>query len=131
MEYGVNTRKHCFFFVPTIIPPFVLDTTYEGVLGYMSFKFKNKVKKFHEGGNFLTTNTYIRSVMKMLKSKIGEYIERSGYRKDFVAKKIGVSYRQLAKYITGDSFPTVPKLFALARLLGCKVDDLYEDEENY
>jgi transcriptional regulator with XRE-family HTH domain len=79
----------------------------------------------------LTTNTYIRSVMKMLKSKIGEHIERSGYRKDFVAKKIGVSYRQLAKYITGDSFPTVPKLFALARLLGCKVDDLYEYEENY
>lgn len=76
--------------------------------------------------NSLTANTYIRSVMDMLKSKIGEYIERSGYRRDYIAKQIGVSYRQLAKYITGDSFPTVPKLFMLAKLLGCKVDDLYE-----
>ena len=79
----------------------------------------------------MTANTYIRSVMDMLKSKIGEYIERSGYRRDYIAKRIGVSYRQLAKYIAGDSFPTVPKLFALAQLLGCKVDDLYEYEEKY
>ena len=69
--------------------------------------------------------------MDMLKSKIGEHIERSGYRRDYIAKQIGVSYRQLAKYIAGDSYPTVPKLFALARLLGCKADDLYEYEENY
>ncbi|EZP77646.1 helix-turn-helix domain-containing protein [Parageobacillus genomosp. 1] len=61
-----------------------------------------------------------------LKSRIGEQIERSGYRRDYIAKQIEVSYRQLAKYISGESFPTVPKLFALARLLGCKADDLYE-----
>jgi transcriptional regulator with XRE-family HTH domain len=62
----------------------------------------------------------------LLKSRIGEQIERSGYRRDYVAKQIEVSYRQLAKYIAGDSFPTVPKLFALARVLGCTADDLYE-----
>jgi transcriptional regulator with XRE-family HTH domain len=64
--------------------------------------------------------------MNMLKSKIGEQIERSGYRRDYIAKQLGVSYRQLAKYIAGDSYPTVPKLFQLAKILGCKPDDLYE-----
>lgn len=66
----------------------------------------------------------------MLKSKIGEHIERSGYRRDYIAKQIGVSYRQLAKYISGDSYPTVQKLFQLAELLRCKVDDLYEKLED-
>lgn len=74
----------------------------------------------------MTENFILYEVMNMLKSRIAQHIERSGYRKDFIAKKIGVSYRQLAKYITGDSYPTVPKLFKLAELLGCKVDELYE-----
>jgi transcriptional regulator with XRE-family HTH domain len=62
----------------------------------------------------------------MLKSRIGEHIKRSGYRREYVARQIEVSYRQLAKYITGESYPTVPKLFKLSRLLGCTTDDLYE-----
>jgi transcriptional regulator with XRE-family HTH domain len=62
----------------------------------------------------------------MLKSRIGEWIKKSGYRRDYVADYIGVSYRQLAKYITGESYPTVPKLFKLSRLLGCTTEDLYE-----
>jgi transcriptional regulator with XRE-family HTH domain len=64
--------------------------------------------------------------MHMLRSRVGEWIHKSGYRREFVAKHIDVSTRQLAKYITGESFPTVPKLFKLARLFRCTTDDLYE-----
>ncbi|MED0688049.1 helix-turn-helix transcriptional regulator [Anoxybacillus ayderensis] len=62
----------------------------------------------------------------MLKSRIAEHIEKSGYRRKYIADKIGVSYRQLASYIAGEHYPPVPKLFFLAKLLGCRVDDLYE-----
>jgi transcriptional regulator with XRE-family HTH domain len=64
--------------------------------------------------------------MKMLRSRIGEWLKKSGYRRDFVANYIGISARQLEKYIKGESFPTVPKLFKLARLFNCTTDDLYE-----
>ncbi|WP_246326869.1 helix-turn-helix domain-containing protein [[Anoxybacillus] calidus] len=60
-----------------------------------------------------------------LESRIGEWLEKSGYRKDYVAKKLGVGMRQLNKYIRGESFPSVPRLFMLAELFNCQTDDLY------
>lgn len=67
--------------------------------------------------------------MFQLESRIGEWLEKSGYRKDFVAKKLNIGVRQLDKYIKGDSFPSVPRLFMLAELLNCKADDLYRKKE--
>ncbi|MEK5175069.1 helix-turn-helix transcriptional regulator [Heyndrickxia sp. FSL W8-0496] len=61
-----------------------------------------------------------------LKSLIGEYIEKSGLKKKFIADKIGVSVKQLRNYETGHSFIPMNKAFILADLLGKKVDDLYE-----
>jgi transcriptional regulator with XRE-family HTH domain len=60
-----------------------------------------------------------------LESRIGEWLEKSGYRKNYVAKRLGVGIRQLNKYINGDSFPSVPRLFMMAELFGCTTDDLY------
>ncbi|MEI2392235.1 helix-turn-helix transcriptional regulator [Priestia megaterium] len=67
--------------------------------------------------------------MRCTKNKIGEYIEESGYRKNFIAKKLGIGERQLTKYITGESYPSVPRLFQLTKLLDCTAEDLYEFEE--
>ncbi|PED05781.1 helix-turn-helix domain-containing protein [Bacillus pseudomycoides] len=61
-----------------------------------------------------------------LNSRIGDWIEKSGYRKGFIAKKLEVSVKQLNNYITSTSFPNAHRLFLLANLFGCKVDDLYE-----
>ncbi|WP_027725424.1 helix-turn-helix transcriptional regulator [Tuberibacillus calidus] len=61
-----------------------------------------------------------------LRSKIGEYVEESGYKRGFIAKQLNVSVDQLRLYCKGESYPPMPKAFALAKLLGKKVDDLYE-----
>jgi putative transcriptional regulator len=60
-----------------------------------------------------------------MKSKIGEWIDKRGYKRKFVAEKMGVSQNQLSNWVTGKSFPTVEKLFKLAKVLDCTVDELY------
>jgi putative transcriptional regulator len=62
-----------------------------------------------------------------MKSKIGQVIEDRGLMKKYVAKKLGVSPSQISNWISGKSYPTLNKAFKLAKLLQCKVDDLYED----
>jgi putative transcriptional regulator len=62
-----------------------------------------------------------------MRSKIGERIDEQGYKRKFVAEKMGVSPNQLSNWVTGKSYPTTEKLFKLAKVLQCKVDDLYEE----
>ncbi|MED5040756.1 helix-turn-helix transcriptional regulator [Geobacillus stearothermophilus] len=62
-----------------------------------------------------------------MKSRIGEWIEKRGYKKKYIAEQLKVSQRQMSKWISGESYPTVPKLFRLAKLLDVKVDDLYDE----
>lgn len=63
-----------------------------------------------------------------MKSKIGEIIESRGYKKKWVAEQIGVSQNVLSRWINNGGMPSVKKLFELADLLDCKVDDLYGNE---
>ncbi|MFS0766013.1 helix-turn-helix transcriptional regulator [Peribacillus phoenicis] len=64
-----------------------------------------------------------------MKSRIGECIDKSGFKKKFIAGKLEVSPTQLSNWISGRSFPTIEKAFRLAKLLDVKVDDLYEEDE--
>lgn len=59
-------------------------------------------------------------------SRIGEKIEESGLRDDFIAKKLSVSRKTIYNLKKGLSYPTFEKAFILAKILGCKVDDLAE-----
>ncbi|MDX8288819.1 XRE family transcriptional regulator [Metabacillus indicus] len=61
-----------------------------------------------------------------LKSNIGRLIKESGLRDDVFRERLNVQQHQLRKIKIGESFPTVPKLFALAEILKCSVDDLYD-----
>lgn len=61
-----------------------------------------------------------------MKCLIGELIEAKGYKKGYIAKKIGISNQQLSNWIGCRSYPPILKAFELADLLGVKVDDLYE-----
>ena len=60
--------------------------------------------------------------MKML---IDERIRESGYQKQYVAEKLGISKDTLTSWIKGKSYPKLNKAVELAELLGCKIDDLY------
>jgi putative transcriptional regulator len=63
-----------------------------------------------------------------MKSLIGHRIEESGLRKGYIADKIGVTRQQLSNWIAGRSYPPMLKAFQLAKLLKCKVDELYEED---
>lgn len=60
-----------------------------------------------------------------MKSNIEKLINEKGYQKQFVAKQVGVSPTQLSHWIKGKHYPAADKLFKLAFVLGCKVDELY------
>lgn len=64
-----------------------------------------------------------------MKSNIETLIKNKGLRKSFIAEQLNITVRQLRKYETGDSLIPIDKGFKLAKLLGVKVDDLYEEEE--
>jgi transcriptional regulator with XRE-family HTH domain len=63
-----------------------------------------------------------------MNSRIEELIREKGFRKDYIAEKLGISTRQLRKYELNESYPRLDKAFQLAALLEVKVDDLYEME---
>lgn len=68
-------------------------------------------------------------VIKMeLKSNIDYWIEKNGYKKRWVADKIGVSQVVLSRWINNHSKPSLVNTFKLAQLLDCKVDDLFDYE---
>ena len=65
-----------------------------------------------------------------MKSNIDYWIEKSGYKKKWIAKQLGVSQTVLSRWINGHSMPSLINAFKLAKILNCKVDDLYIVEDN-
>jgi transcriptional regulator with XRE-family HTH domain len=104
---------------------------------YFLYFYKNKnglTGKRRENGT-LERNFLLEVVHMELKSKIAEEIKKSGYTRDYVISKLkefdgkGVSKQQISNWCVGESKPTVERLFQLAKILGCKVDDFYLWEE--
>lgn len=56
--------------------------------------------------------------------------EEKGLKQKFVAKECGVSQQMLSEYENGKTFPRANILFNIAKVIGCKVDDLYERVED-
>jgi transcriptional regulator with XRE-family HTH domain len=65
----------------------------------------------------------------MINSVIRNHIDKSGYKRSFIADKLGVTVKQLRNYETGHSYIPMDKAYLLADLLQVKVDDLYERED--
>lgn len=63
-----------------------------------------------------------------MKSRIDEWVEKSGYKKKYIASELHISPTQLSNWLSGRSYPPIDKAFKLAKLLSCKVDDLYKEE---
>lgn len=63
-----------------------------------------------------------------LKSKIKGLIDESGYKRSFIAEKLGVSVKQLRNYESGNSLIPMDKAFILVKLLQGNLNDLYEED---
>ncbi|MBN8200468.1 helix-turn-helix transcriptional regulator [Bacillus sp. NTK034] len=62
----------------------------------------------------------------MLKSRIGELLRVSKYRREFIIKELDISKNTLSNWVSGKTYPTIDKAFLLAELLEVKVEELYE-----
>jgi transcriptional regulator with XRE-family HTH domain len=62
----------------------------------------------------------------MLRCRLEELIKNSGFKKEYIANKLGISARQLRNYEKQISYIPMDKGYILSDLLGVKVDDLYE-----
>jgi putative transcriptional regulator len=62
----------------------------------------------------------------MLKSNIGKLIDASPYKNEYVREYMEVSRNTLSNWRTGKVYISIEKAYKLAKLLNCKVDDLYD-----
>jgi len=60
-------------------------------------------------------------------NKIKEVIWDSGYRKNYIAKKIGVQSSSISMWISGVRIPSKARIRHLCKLLNCKVIDIYPE----
>ncbi|MEK3887436.1 helix-turn-helix transcriptional regulator [Bacillus sp. FSL K6-3431] len=60
-----------------------------------------------------------------LKSNIGKLLDESPFKREYIMKRFDKHRNTVSNWCTGKSYPSVPEMFELAELLGCKVDDLY------
>ena len=61
-------------------------------------------------------------------SKIQEVRRNKGITQNELAEKVGVTQGAVYQWETGKANPTADKLPALAKALGCMIDDLFETE---
>ncbi|MET1176942.1 helix-turn-helix transcriptional regulator [Peribacillus simplex] len=65
----------------------------------------------------------------MVISFVGTWIKQSKYSRLELCEIFGVSQNTLSNWSTGKTYPSVPQLLKLARLLNVKVEDLYKLKE--
>lgn len=51
----------------------------------------------------------------------------TGLSKGDIAEKLGITNAMLSRYLRGKSLPSVDKAYQLAQLVGCRVDELFDD----
>lgn len=56
--------------------------------------------------------------------------KRAGYTQKDFAEAMGVTQSVVARYETGEAWPSAANLPMMADLLGCSIDDLYERPED-
>ncbi len=61
-----------------------------------------------------------------MKCYINEWITKRGYKKGWIADRLGVSRESVSKWANNKSTPSLETAFKLAAILNCKVDDLWE-----
>ena len=63
-------------------------------------------------------------------NNIKQVIWDSGYRKNYVAEKLGVHPSHISMWISETRKPSKPRIRMLCKLLGCKVVDLFPEKND-
>lgn len=58
------------------------------------------------------------------------YRERAGMTQSELAQLLRLNQKAVSQWEKGETMPSADKLPALARILGCTIDDLFQDEQN-
>ena len=58
-------------------------------------------------------------------NNIKEYIEKSGYKSNHIAKQVGCFPSDISHYIAGKRMPNRERLKKLSKILKCRMKDLY------
>lgn len=64
---------------------------------------------------------------KEFSANLEKMIPYSGLTKSELAKKLGITNAMLSRYLRGTSMPSVDKAYKIARAIGCRVDELFDD----
>lgn len=73
---------------------------------------------------------YPRVRMMRYVPRIKEIRERRGIKQKWLAEQIGATSSMLSRWEGGEVFPTVPYLHRLCRVLGVRLEELYEEVED-
>jgi transcriptional regulator with XRE-family HTH domain len=65
-------------------------------------------------------------MLMRVKSNIGKIIDESPYKREYIRKHFNKSRNTISNWCTGKSYPSVPELFELVKILNVKVDEMYE-----
>ena len=63
---------------------------------------------------------------KALGSNISYWLKMRGMSQRDLAEKVGSTAASISRYITGNRVPSVPKLYQIAKVLGCTADDIMQ-----
>ena len=63
-------------------------------------------------------------------NNIKKVIWKSGYRKNYLAEKIGVPPSHISMWISEERTPNPYRVRMLCKILGCKTADLYPEVKN-
>ena len=62
-----------------------------------------------------------------MENKLKEAIVSSGYKNTFLAQQLGVHSTELSQWIANRRRPRNEQIRDLARILGCKIKEIYPD----
>lgn len=63
----------------------------------------------------------------MMENKLKQAIINSGYKNTFLAQQLGVHSTELSQWIANRRRPRNEQIRNLAKILGCKIKEIYPD----
>ncbi|WP_163526601.1 helix-turn-helix domain-containing protein [Halobacillus ihumii] len=61
-----------------------------------------------------------------MKCSLNERIDKKGYKKKWMAEKMGVSTAVMSRWCANKATPSLENALTLAELLECRVEDLWQ-----